>query len=88
MSSSKIHRRRDVSDKIWAKLESLLPGRKGAWDAQQKITGVLSTPFSGFLEQEPHGGIYPLTMVTERIRIDVSHAGVRKERGKTSWKLS
>lgn len=29
--TEKAHRRHDISDHVWAKLEPLLPGRKGAW---------------------------------------------------------
>ena len=31
MKTKKTYQRHDISDKVWAKLEPLLPGRKGAW---------------------------------------------------------
>ena len=36
MTPSRIHKRHDISDKVWAKLEPLLPGRKGAWGRPAK----------------------------------------------------
>ncbi|MBU3655951.1 MAG: transposase, partial [Alphaproteobacteria bacterium] len=41
-----IHRRHDLSDKVWERLEPLLPGRKGSWGGIAKdnrlfINGVL-----------------------------------------------
>ena len=36
MSTSKSHRRHDISDQVWAKLAPLLPGRKGAWGRPAK----------------------------------------------------
>ena len=31
MHNTKFHRRHDISDKVWHKLEPLLPGRQGSW---------------------------------------------------------
>lgn len=31
MKTSKTYQRHDISDKVWARLEPLLPGRKGSW---------------------------------------------------------
>ena len=45
MDTKKDYKRHDISDKVWAKLAPLLPGRKGAWgglahDNRRFINGV------------------------------------------------
>lgn len=36
MKNAKAYRRHEISDKVWAKLEPLLPGRKGLWSGVAK----------------------------------------------------
>ncbi len=45
MNSNQGHRRHDISDEVWEKLEPLLPGRAGSWggiaeDNRRFINGV------------------------------------------------
>lgn len=53
------YHRHDISDKVWALLESHLPGQRGQWEESSKITDVLLTQCFGCCEPERLGVIYP-----------------------------
>ena len=60
MSRRKIHRRPDTSDKAWAKLAPLLPGRKGAWGRPaQDNRGFINAVFSIFRTGAPWRDLPP-----------------------------
>ena len=88
MSIRKIHRRPDITEKVWTKLSPLLPGHKGtlgrlARDNRRCINAVCWIFSTGtpWRDLPPDYGI-------GTIRIDVAHVGVIKEHGATSWKRS
>ena len=62
MTSS--HRRHDISDRVWARLEPHLPGAKGAGEGWPKTTASSSMRCSGFCAPGRLGAICrPITAV-------------------------
>jgi len=74
-----MHRRHDISDKVWALLEPHLPGREGVWG------GVAKTPFSGFCARARRGAICRPIWAGGATRTAVLSGGGMLEFGKSYW---
>lgn len=72
------HRRHDISDHIWLRIEDFLPGKLGKWGTAQKTIEPLSLQYLRSLEQAHHDVICHLISVTGKILTVGSTGGVIK----------
>lgn len=75
------HRRHDISDAVWKKLESHLPGREGSWGGIAHDNRRLINAVSGLCALARHGETCRRTSAGGAIRIGASSAGAAMASG-------
>ena len=80
------HRRHDISDEVWALLETHLPGRQGVWGGIARDNRQSSMLFSGLCAQAHRGGICRRITGIGAIRTAALSAGATRASGKDYWK--
>lgn len=81
-----IHRRHDISDRVWALLEPHLPGREGAWGGVAKDNRLFINAVSGFCERVRRGAICRPIWAGGATRTAVLSGGGILGLGKSCWK--
>lgn len=77
------YERHDISDESWAKIELLLPGRKGTWGGNARDNRQFINAVFWILRTGGHlGVIYRQVMEIGKIPTDVFAAGATKEFGR------
>ena len=82
------HRRHDISDKVWANIEKLLPGSKGSVGRPSADNRLFIYAVFWILRTGARGGIYPPILATGKIHIAASADGEIGEFGRKYSKLS
>jgi transposase len=73
-----IHRRHDLSDKIWERLSPHLPGREGAWGGKACDNRQFINAVCGYCARGHLGAIYRLIMVAGATHIDALSVGATR----------